>query len=587
MNCITPLTMYFSPAMLSISFKNKNKQVDRILFWLNSISIHAKDKDSVIFLVGTHRDSVGLSDQEDIDEYLFENLYDNFCDRLVVNSDRRLAFMVENSAANDAEIFRIKEEVSSKILEAEYMTREFPIRYLKFYKLILTKRNENGNRHLSKSISSHTDVRGYVLRECGISNNEELRDLLCVFHRAGEIIYQPDDPVLKQYVVFDPQILVDIMKTLVTIPPRHKRSHKVASCWHKLEKHGILHSSLIEHIAKQFNLPMHVIISLLTAYDVICPILQRSTRTADELYIVPCLLPPFSSMLNGSLGIRMDDWWMSSEGEEVYYFDFGYLRPDALFSRLHARCLNSDQIRDNSSTRQFFFDVGKFTFGSDVFFKLELLHHLPEQNLIKVNVQRATGTNSRMCVSSLLGHVEVIRRRDFKYLEYSFGFLCPVRHHRNPILQGKLHVVKLANQCCHLREAGPFNFLCEGQNHSVDVFRNNNGSDVWNRETAVDMLHPDRKIAEMPPTLHKQICNNLNVESMIAGDWRALAGEIGCSIEDVRLFSISKNPCDEVLHYWSTKYPVTIKELLEVLQRPSISRRDLVLLIKNHTVSQQ
>ncbi|XP_070562801.1 uncharacterized protein [Ptychodera flava] len=565
--------------------KDKYKQLNRILFWLNSISIHAKDKNSLIFLVGTHRDSVGLSDQEDIDQCLYENLYGNFCDRLKLNPKRRLVFMVENSVANDIEMYRIKYLISSTVNKAEYITKEYPIKYLNFYKLILSKKNKDNNRHFCQSISSYTDVGQYASMECGISNDDDFRDLLSFFHRAGEIIYQAGDPILEQYVVFDPQLLVDVMKVLMNIPPNYKRLQKVAPYWLKLEQHGILHSSLIEHIVKPFNVPMNVIISLLTAYDLICPTIQQPTESTDELFSVPCLMPRYSSMIKEASGTATEDWWISSEDEEMYYFDFGYWRPDAVFSRLLARCLNEDQLRDRPRMRQVFYDVGKLTVDSKILVKLELLHHIPEQNLIKVTVQRSRGTDSRKCIAWLIDHLEVIRRRDFKYLEYKFGILCPIEDHRTPELQGKLHVVKLASQLdCHLREAGPFNFLCEGQNHVVDVFKSRNASRTGIQDMFVSVMHPDGKVIDMPPTLHKQLCNNLNVESVVAGDWRDLAAEIGCSMEDVRVFSHCKNPCGEVLHYWSTRCPVTIKELIDVLQRPSLSRVDLVLLLKNHIV---
>ncbi|XP_070562803.1 uncharacterized protein [Ptychodera flava] len=577
--------IYLLVFSLEQATKNKYKQLNRILFWLQSISIHAKDKDAVIFLVGTHRDSVGLSDQEDIDQYLFENLYVNFCDRLKVNPKRRLVFMVENSVANDSERSRIKYLISSIVNEAEYMTREYPIKYLNFYKLILSKRNKDNNRHFSQSISSYTDVAQYTCRECGITSDDGFRDLLSFFHRAGDIIYRTDDPILEQYVVFDPQLLVDVMKVLVNIPPHYKRSQKVAPYWLKLEQHGVLHSSLIEHIVKPFNVPTNVIISLLTAYDLICPILQKTTRTVDELFSVPCLMPRYSSMINEAPGTTMNDWWISSEDEETYYFDFGYLLPDAVFSRLLARCLNEDQVRDQARMREVFYDVGKFIVDSKILVKLELLHFLPQQNLIKVTVQRPIGSDSRKCIAWLIDHVEAIRRRDFKYLEYTFGVLCPSLHHCNPGLQGTLHIVRLASQVdCHLREAGPLTFLCEGRSHVLEVFKSRNASITGMHGSSVAVMHPDGNIIDLPPTLHKQICNILNVESIVAGDWRDLAAEIGCLMEDTRVFSNCKNPCGEVLHYWSTKCPVTIKELIDVLQRPSLSRVDLVLLLQNHIV---
>ncbi|XP_070562804.1 uncharacterized protein [Ptychodera flava] len=565
--------------------QDKYKQLNRILFWFNSISIHAKDKDSVIFLVGTHRDSVGLSDQEDIDQYLSEKLYANFCDRLKVNPNRRLVFMVENSVVNDTEMSRMKTLISSIIHEAEYMTREYPIKYLNFYKLILNKRNKDKSRYLSQIISSYTDVGQDASKKCGITSEDGIQDLLSFFHRAGEIIYQPDDPVLEQYVVFDPQLLVDIMKVLMNIPPRDKRSQKVSPYWLKLEQHGVLHSSLIKHIIKPFNVPMNVIISLLTAYDLICPILQQPTETTDKLFSVPCLMPHYSIMKEGDSDTVLEDWWISSEDEETYYFDFGYLRPDAVFSRLLARCLNEDQVRDQSRKREVFRDVGKFIVDSELLVKLELKHHLPQQNLIKVTVQRPIGTDSRKCITWLIDHVKTIRRRDFKYLKFKFGVLCPNQHHTYSENERKLHIVELASQPdCKLRETGSFNFLCESQNYVMEVFKSRNTPRTGTHDTIVAVMHPDGKVIDMPPTLHKKICNNLNVESVVAGDWRDLAAEIGCSMEEVRVFSSSRNPCGEVLHYWSTRCPVTIKELIEVLQRPSLDRKDLVSLIEKHIV---
>ncbi|XP_070562813.1 uncharacterized protein [Ptychodera flava] len=553
----------------------KAAQLERILFWLNSVYTHARDEDAVIFLVGTHRDSITSATRNEVAEYLYDKLYANFCSRLIMNPDGSPIFVVESSKPLDQDVHELQTQIMRRVQEAEYMSQEYPIKYLLFYRIIKEKREEAETEGLSCCICSFDEVRDLAKVTCHVDSTQEFNEMLEFFYKAGEIIYQSNDNTLKDVIIFDPQVLVDIMKNLFAIPPIPCRSHKMAVYWWMLQTDGIAHRRLISHIGNPMKLPNHVTSSLLEAYDLICPI-PITSNSDDQLFIVPSLLPFhtfWESNANNLSG------WTSLEDDEEYYIDFGCFLPDSIFWRLMARCLKSENILSRNTKRQVYRDVGIFAFGHDYSYKLDLVHHLPEQQLIKVTVQNSSGQDSKRFMLWLLGELESIKRRDFPCLKYSCGVLCPMKgKHASFVNPDKLHIVKLAGHDRRLsqdEQEGNQDFRCEGQKCSIKIFPKKKQDPRGGR------FHPvrvtiDTPIAELPPSLYKYICNNLNSEQPLSGDWKDLAGELEHTQEDVHLLRNEINPCSTVLRHWSNSGQATVRNLIEILERPSLGRRDLI-----------
>ncbi|XP_077981713.1 uncharacterized protein LOC144436734 [Glandiceps talaboti] len=317
-----------------------------------------------------------------------------------------------------------------------------------------------------------------------------------------------------------------------------------------------------------------VIIPLLQAYDLICPI--PSEQSEEQLYIVPCLLPRFEKGENPDV---VDSFPLAGT-KEVYYFDFAAVHPDVVFSRLLARCINATTATDPSMRRNIHFNMGKFCYDWTLNYSLELIHHLPDQNLIKVTVQRASKSDPRLFIEWLLEQLNIIQRRDFQYLEYTFGVQCPLRKHEEFVNVNKLHVIKLAGHDQKMIESSShhIHFMCQGQECTVELFEESENTEWGSLPVHVETGLSTR-LSNLPPSLYRNICNQLNVNQLLSGDWKDLAGELGLTSEDVQIIDVHRNPCEAVLRHWSKSDQDTVRNLIEILRRPTMSREDLVTML--------
>ncbi|XP_077992182.1 putative serine/threonine-protein kinase pats1 [Glandiceps talaboti] len=421
--------------------EDKTKQLRRILFWLHSIFIHSKDKDTAVFLVGTHRDSTNPENRQEVAIYFDRELSEvsKFYDRLVVNSNNTHVFPVENDGPFDLDMKNLREKILDCIQTTNRSRKIIPIRYLHFYKFIKEVRNQNSKKG---RVMRYRKVLKLACTTYDIRDEQDFRDMLTFFHDTGEIIHQVED------VILDPQVLITLLKHLMKPPPLAHQARNLKSSWKTLKENGIVDVRLLEHMGHSIGVSRKQVESLLTAYDLMCPL------SNDMSFLVPSLLCNYdATKLNG---------WKSCSDDDVFYFDFNGFLPDIVFVRLLARCHTS-----SSGNHKVYADVAVFSFGKDtaIWYKLEVLHHLPEQNLIKVTVQKAHGCNSRGFVQWLLEQVEAIKQRDFQYLEYTFGVLCPKEEHT---YFRKLHIINLPSGAM---DDTLVPILCESRKGEIELFR--------------------------------------------------------------------------------------------------------------------
>ncbi|XP_070562248.1 uncharacterized protein [Ptychodera flava] len=571
---ISTHSVYLMIFSLLDAVKNKEKQLERIVFWLNSICTHTDSQDTAIFVVGTHRNSINSNQRSEVIAYLTEKLdVHRFRDRFVKNPDGLLVFAIENSVPLDEDSHNLQRCILKEIEDMMYVREEFPVPFMNFYKLINERKFQNGGK---RAISLYDDVKVLVKHQF-LVEEIELRQMLCFFHKAGEIIYQPDDDHLSKYVIFDPNVLVSLMTALITIPPAKLRPRHLANSWDMLDKRGLADTNLISHIAKSVCMSEKLALSLLLAYDLVCQILRES-KEDKELYMVPSILPAYET---GSPYDSMPRWHFFQNDDDVYYFDFGSFLPDVVFWRLLARCMKSPTVFKSSLKRHIYRDVARFSFDRHITYILQLVHNIPlEQNLIKVTVQKASGAHSKSLLRWLLEQLNIIRRRDFKFMEFTLGLLCPHKTHEEYNNASYLHIVELVNLDGKLYDNPKLELLCEGRRKTITPYPVST-SQLEETEPILPRqlsLTHNTHISDMPPTLYQDICNHLNVDSMI-GDWRSLASELGHTAGQVQIYNHKSNPAGEILQQWSRYHHATIKNLLELLQRPSLERYDITGII--------
>ena len=203
----------------------------------------------------------------------------------------------------------------------------------------------------------------YVLLSCYI-----YLGVVFLFLAAMQGLDEKMKKSLEEFVVPNPQWLVDLMTLLVKLPNISKRKSSYRSDWLILEKKGILTQKLMYHIMhdlhKFSDSDVRILCLLFQALGFICKQIslspdtkqlteqmkqvtleasrdeseqkqtdQRITDTHAEIYLVPCRLPEDHPDLDALL----HNW-----GKE-FYFDFADFLPPWLYLHLIVRLLTHMQ----------------------------------------------------------------------------------------------------------------------------------------------------------------------------------------------------------------------------------------------------
>ncbi|XP_077990265.1 uncharacterized protein LOC144444644 [Glandiceps talaboti] len=477
---------------------NRDKELKRLVFWLHSINTNATNPSSLVFLVGTHRRFVAKEEQREIARYLKSKLYDSkslYCNRLVINEqDNTPLFVVENSKGTDKSgVKNLRRMILKYSTEADFMKKEFPIRWRCFIDCVnkgfskpnpfnvFTKYFWNNCTQKSKSVTPFIDAFNKARINCGIEDEEDMKAMLVFYHQRGDLIYVANDPCLSEYVIINPKVLIDAMSAIINIPEEKYRHPKMADKWNELKSNGIIHHdllvSLLQAILGDDN-DVKVIVKLLQLYDFICtcPIGEideappESCDTANE-YMVPSMTPTCEKP--EGLG--------PVKPYNVFYFDFGYFRPDAIFCRLMSRCIQK------AHHYQVYANAGQFSKDGQYSCRLEVEANLPEQNLIKVVIKTVRGTNPFTVLGMLNKYVADITKRDSPNSKYKCGVLCqmPVSstavlhegcpnrkmHHILPLASPSMNI-KFPDECI----GGEVVKHCNGEEQVINLTEPNWGS---------------------------------------------------------------------------------------------------------------
>ncbi|XP_070569819.1 uncharacterized protein [Ptychodera flava] len=434
-----------------VDFKSKSQRdasLKRLMFWLHSICTHAQAR-SVIFLVGTHRDQVSPDTRKEIAKYLKDKLYKTssiYCNRLVINSDNTPLWLVENSQSDDEDIQRLRQAVHLRATKVDEKNESYPIKWLRFqtalreWNYLAEEKTPIGetllsiisyiHRHLSgkksathcpplTSIMPFKDVFDFASKHCGIQNTKEMVAMLQFFHETGDVIYLAKNQSLNKIVILCPQILIDAVKLIVTLPEEKDREPTEATMWNRLSDEGIIHKQLLTNILDELDTDTRILIRLLQCYGLMCPLGKVGSLPSDTQiceYIIPSMRPVYYKNPR-ELGPHFGPMVSFME----FYFDFSFFKPDSVFTRLLSKCI---QISQHNEVYR---NVGRFTIDNrfeKFSFRLDLMEYLPEQHFIKVTTALVPGSNPYILISRLHSYIEAIRYREFPDLKYNGGTLC-------------------------------------------------------------------------------------------------------------------------------------------------------------------
>jgi hypothetical protein len=273
-------------------------------------------------------------------------------------------------------------------------------------------------------------------RECNLTENGELEDLLNYFNECGEIIYNSDDNNQNQLVVLDPKALVEIMTNLIRAPPRSERKAEFMLAWNTVAELGIATQKLLYHIIKSNPLVsrdvnVQLVIALLENLDLLCKLRLGSdgkNATGDTCYLI---IPLMKDTLP-----YPQNYWEDTSYDTILYIDFGPVVPKFIFTRLVCQCTNETHIdigMDGSYHLNVCTSKGLFTYRSGYehsqSFKIELLDlkasASPTQQLLKIVIRGGDQSGCMELSRRLCLKICNIVERDFKKCRFKIGVMCP------------------------------------------------------------------------------------------------------------------------------------------------------------------
>ncbi|XP_020612349.1 uncharacterized protein LOC110050719 isoform X2 [Orbicella faveolata] len=401
------------------SFKNLNTDIERLQFWLESVCSHVPPK-TPIFLVGTHRGDLDETCMQTLNGHIRKNLWDPYCDELVVNEvDKLIFFPVENSKGeNDVGVQSLRIKIMSVAEEREAAREcDIPLTWITLQDAIISLREKK-----KAKLCVNLKELPYVFDNFICTNWSE--ETLKYFHEKGLVIYLDKDRDLSNWVLLKPEILVDIIIQLVTPPPQMIQERGFRRDWKLLHRKGMLTESLLTRIISTVQENEEALTAFLEEYDLICPLSNKKVNICslsdDEehqpTHFVPSLLPM-------SADGYIPAWDVNTTDKKFYVFFTRFL-PEPLFHRLLSRAHKSSKLKFPNGPVVMFKDVGKFWMSPRQPYRLKLMK---EEAIIEVTFSSSNmqGMKPADVLHQVFSMVDEICERDFCFVKFYCGPACP------------------------------------------------------------------------------------------------------------------------------------------------------------------
>ena len=239
-----------------------------------------------VFLVCTHADKpCGGADPFVLAREVFGSLetkpYKNqlYQDVFVVDNTK------SGSKAECSEVKRLWEKVLNVAKELPHMKEDYPIKWLRFEKALQTTVKEG------KKWIFLEETRLIASKLCHIEDDQGFATLLNFLHDQRILIHFDSSPLLNNMVILDPQWLVDLFTSVITVKPGPYEG-KERELWRRLQTEGILEYKLLELVWDPLLIPKEIFPSLLKImekFSLLCP-WPSSDASCGKQYLVPSML---------------------------------------------------------------------------------------------------------------------------------------------------------------------------------------------------------------------------------------------------------------------------------------------------------
>ena len=358
-------------------FKEINVGMQRLKFWIESVCSHVPSK-APIFLIGTHKETVDKKGIEIIDCQVRRNLWNSYCDELIMNDVEGLVFFpVENShGQSDFGIQCLQKKIVDVAEHCkETIGRDIPLPWVRIQDAIIRHTETKGAKFCVTLDEFPRAFENFVCTDWS-------KDTLKYFHEKGLVIYleRNQSPDLSNWVLLKPEILVDIIIQLVIPPSEITQERGLRHDWNLLQKKGLLTKSLLKNILSKVKEHEEAMTAFLEEYDLICPLANRKVKMCrvqeDEeqpTHFVPSLLPMASE--------RDTPIWYDDDTDKKCYVFFTKFLPEPLFHHLLSRAHKLSRVEFPKGHTFLFRDAGKFWMSPQQPYSLKLIK---EEKMIEV-----------------------------------------------------------------------------------------------------------------------------------------------------------------------------------------------------------
>ncbi|XP_078665356.1 uncharacterized protein LOC144907827 [Branchiostoma floridae x Branchiostoma belcheri] len=355
-----------------------------------------------VIIVLTHKDKVSQDDIEKYKEEIWSHIEGKAAGKLVMPE----IFAVDNTT-EDAAVDEIRDYIRQVAGGLPHMGEEIPIPWLHL-KSRLRKKQEKGPFVKFQEVAKL--ARDPVIN---ITDEHDLAKVLTFLHDRGDVIFF-DEPSLRDDVTLQPQVLIDVFKTIITVreyQQGRKTNHKVKKMWERLEKEGVLSDEMLttiwEEKDRQLKKPfllqnMPFLKTLMEKFYLICnatPVGDASVEALqEEIYFVPALL----SCEKDNARLYPGNMYICPEA--LYFVFSEQFLPSGMFSRLQALCVRRFGLQESCV----FAGCARFpTDDKEQTFVITKVKHYLKVELLSSNVLKFTqGLRVRKFLSSALFEIK-------------------------------------------------------------------------------------------------------------------------------------------------------------------------------------
>ena len=347
---------------------------------------------------------------------------------------------------------RLRERILEVAKGLPHTKEDIPIMWLKYEKVLQVALSE-GHKWITvehaKRIASEV---------CQIHDVQEFVTVLDFLHDQRILIHFDDTVELNKLVVLDPQWLIHVFKTVITVKRYDHQERGFKDLWLRLEKKRILEEKLLKHAWGQMideHYTFESLIAIMEKFGLLCS-WSSSDEPCSKKYLVPSMLrwhpPQEITQLIASARLR----------SLFLKFETG-LPPSNLFPRLVVQFLQWGRNQFWSTVNpQLYKNFARFYTARDENCSVILLCHsslievvFHEGNVrsLKDDLQGDLGISSgdqrvsfevfcaREVFRQLVLSLECLRKEFswFRRMKYEAGVICPVCCHKRVVKYCSTH----------------------------------------------------------------------------------------------------------------------------------------------------